>query len=69
MSNYLTEASCQEYTEIAKQNAQVIIEKLNDVAGLYFCGILGQLEQSELTSAGADLMSAIAKLELLKQSL
>ena len=69
MPDYVTEASYQEYTEVAKQNAQVIIDKLNDVAGLYFCGILGQLEQSELTSAGADLMGAIAKLELLKQSL
>lgn len=69
MLDHVSEASYQEYTEIAKQNAQVIIEKLNDVAGLYFCGILGQLEQSELTTAGSDLMSAIDKLELLKQSL
>lgn len=61
--------SNEQYTQQAKLNAQVIIDQLTDIAGLYHCGILGQLEAAGLTTAGDTMLSAIAKLELLKQSL
>lgn len=64
-----TEPNKEDYEAIAKAQAETFSAQLRDLYTRYQYSTVGDMERSGMLTAGEDILSALSKIELFKQSL
>lgn len=64
-----TMPSRSEYEQVGKEQAERFSAELTDLYTRYQYSTVGDMERSGMLTAGEDILSALSKIELFKQSL